>query len=104
MMLMCKLMDEKNPVLQASAKEIVALHEEKVCLQDHGSESRVDATDAGGDSKNYINATGVSANFAKVVAASVACAQAWRTILCATRHSMSQETDNQEGLKAAARD
>ncbi|XP_045084695.2 uncharacterized protein [Aegilops tauschii subsp. strangulata] len=47
MMLMSELVDEEDPVLQVSAKEIVALREEKVHSQDHGSETRVDAADAG---------------------------------------------------------
>lgn len=47
MMLMCELVDEEDPILQVSAKEIAALHEEKVCSQHHGSETRIDATDAG---------------------------------------------------------
>ena len=47
MMLMCELVDKVDPVLQASAKEIVVLREEKVHCQDHGSETHVDATDMG---------------------------------------------------------
>lgn len=63
-MLMCEFVDEKNPVVQASAKEIVTLHEEKVFSQDHGSETRVDGTDIRGDSEAYADAMDVSAIFA----------------------------------------
>ena len=51
MLLMCELMDVEDPVLQASAKEIVTLHEEKVNPQGHDTETRIDATDAGVISK-----------------------------------------------------
>ncbi|KAM3256600.1 hypothetical protein ACQJBY_049186 [Aegilops geniculata] len=47
MMLICELVDKEDPILQVSAKEIVALHEKKVRSQDHGLETRVDAMDAG---------------------------------------------------------
>ncbi|XP_048539779.1 splicing factor 3B subunit 2-like [Triticum urartu] len=57
MMLMCELMDEEDPVLQVSAKEIVELREEKVRSQDYGSETRVDVTDAGDDSETCVDAT-----------------------------------------------
>jgi hypothetical protein len=47
MMFMCELVDEEGPVLQASAKETVVLVKEKVCLHNHGSETCVNAIDAG---------------------------------------------------------
>jgi hypothetical protein len=47
MMLMCEFVDKEDPVLQASAKEIVGLCEEKVRSQDYDSETLVDSTDAG---------------------------------------------------------
>ncbi|XP_073363674.1 uncharacterized protein [Aegilops tauschii subsp. strangulata] len=85
MMLMCELVDTKDPVLQASAKETVVLREEKVCSQDYGSETRVDATDMGGDFKDYVEVTGLSANFAGSDAAIAACARPWRGSLCVVR-------------------
>ncbi|KAE8777637.1 hypothetical protein D1007_49611 [Hordeum vulgare] len=81
MMLMYELVDEEDPVLQGSTKEIGALREGKVCSQDHDSKTRVDAMDAGGDSETYTNATGVSAIFAGAKEALIACARPWRSDL-----------------------
>lgn len=81
MMLMCELVDKQDPILLVLAKEIATLHEQKVCPQNHGSETRVDATHAWGDSKTYINAMGISANFAGAKEALIACARPWRSSL-----------------------
>ncbi|XBI97710.1 hypothetical protein VPH35_018033 [Triticum aestivum] len=83
MMLMCELVDKVDPVLQASAKEIVMLREEKVHYQDHGSETHVDDTDIGGDSEAYGDVTGISANFAGADAAIAACGRPWKSNLAA---------------------
>ena len=66
MMLMCELVDEEDPVFQASVKEIVELREEKVRFQDHGSESCVDGMDADGDSKICVDATDTNITLAYV--------------------------------------
>ena len=80
---MSELVDEKDPDSQALTKEIVELAEEKVCHHDRGSETCVEATDAGSDSETYVSATDVSANFAGADAAIAVCARPWRSSLCA---------------------
>src|ERR1043165_1796876 len=45
MMLMCELVDEKDPESQEMTKVIVTLGEEKVCHHNHTLEDCVDATD-----------------------------------------------------------
>ena len=65
MHLMCELVDKDDPVLQAVAKETDMLVEEKVFLQ--FSETRVDATDTGGDSINHADSTGMKAYMAPEV-------------------------------------
>ena len=85
MMLMCELVDEEDPILQASSKEIVELREKKVRSQDRGSETHVDTTDAWGDSESYVDVTGISANFAGADAAIAMCARPWRSSLYASR-------------------
>ena len=89
MMLMCELVD-KGPVLQTLAKEIVALDEERIHSHDYDSETRVNATDAGGDSESYIDATGISANFAGADAAIAACARPWRSSLVTDLRGISE--------------
>ena len=84
MMLLCELVEKVDPVLQVSAKEIVVLCKEKVHSQDHGSETHVDATDAGGDSETYIDVKGISANFTEADEAITACARPWRSSLYTT--------------------
>ena len=59
MHLMCELVDEDDPVPQAVTKGTDTLVEKKVCLQ--VSETRVDATDAGGDSRTHGDSTGMKA-------------------------------------------
>ena len=81
-MLMCELVDKQDPVLQEPAKEIVVLVKEKVHLHNHGSETRVDATDTGGDSETCVDATDVGANFTGSDTAKAACARPWRSSLC----------------------
>ena len=65
MHLMCELVDEDDPVLQAVAKETDTLVEKKVCLQ--VSETRVHATDAAGDSRTHADSTGMKAYMAPEV-------------------------------------
>jgi hypothetical protein len=96
MMLTCELMDEEDPVLRVPAKEIGALVEEKVCHHNHGSETRIDATDAGGDSETYVNATDVSAISAGAEAAKVACAKLWRSSLSVVRPEKTKRTSCQK--------
>src|SRR3954466_5973133 len=90
MMLMCELVDKEDPVLQVSAKEIVALREGKVRSQDRGSKTRVDATDAGSDFVSYVDVTGISANFAGADAAIAACARPWRSSLVTDLRGISE--------------
>ena len=85
MTLMSELVDEEDPVLRVPAKETIALVEEKVCHQDYGLETRVEATDAGSDSETYVSIMDVSANFAGADEAMAACAQPWRSSICTGR-------------------
>lgn len=93
-MLMCKLVDDEDPDSQALTKEIVELAEEKVCHHLHGSETRIYARDAGGGSKAYVDAMGISANFAGVDAAIAACARPWRSNLCAVQRFIGGHKNN----------
>ena len=67
MHLMCELVDEDDPVLQAVAKETDTLVEDKVCRHDHASETRVNAIDTGGDSRTHADSTGIKAYMAPEV-------------------------------------